>query len=93
MFSFFKGAFGLAAGETEATPVAERRAADLRDNILDQMVTIVWTLVLVGQEWGRWKLGMAANPYPVSSMGAMALGYATWRLLRLVPRYKEAAPD
>ena len=91
MFTFLKGAFGLAAGETEETPVAERRAADLRDNILDQMVTIVWTLSLVGQEWVRWRLGMDANPYPVSSMGAMALGYATWRLLRLVPRWREAA--
>lgn len=91
MLTFFKGAFGLAAGETAETPVAEKRTADLRDNILDQLVTVVWTLVLVGQEWGRWHLGMAANPYPVSSMGAMALGYATWRLIRLVPRYKEAA--
>ncbi|TBR22122.1 hypothetical protein EPO15_08685 [bacterium] len=90
MFTFFKGAFGLAAGETPETPVAERRAADLRDNILDQLVTIVWTVALVGQEWGRWKMGMAANPYPVSSMGAMALGYATWRLLRLVPRWRDS---
>ena len=91
MLGFFKGAFGLADGETEQTPVAARRSADLRDNILDQWVTLTWTAVLVSQELGHWRVGGAMNPYTVSSMGAMALGYAAWRLMRLIPRYKAAS--
>lgn len=90
MVTFFKGAFGLMAGETQATPVAERRKSDLRDNILDQCVTIVWTLALVGQELTLARLGLDPDPWPVAGMGAMALGYACWRLTRLVPRYRAA---
>lgn len=90
MVSFFKGAFGLMSGETEATPVAERRKADLRDAVLDQCVTITWALLLVGQEWVGRSLGGVGDPYPVTVMGATAVGYASWRLLRLVPRYRAA---
>lgn len=91
MFSFFKGAFGIADGETAQTPLAARRAADLRDNILDQLVTLTWTAVLLGQEWTLWRLGLDPDPWPVTGMAAMALGYAAWRLTRLVPRWRAAA--
>lgn len=90
MVTFFKGAFGLLSAETEATPVAQRRKADLRDDILDQCVTLVWALLLIGQEWGRRHSGYVADPLPVTVMGATAVGYAVWRLLRLVPRYRGA---
>lgn len=90
MVTFFKGAFGLLSEETEATPVAQRRKADLRDDILDQCVTLVWALLLIGQEWGRRHLGHVGDPIPVTVMGATAVGYAVWRLLRLVPRYRGA---
>lgn len=90
MLGFFRAPFGIGAGEGAGTPCPERRERDLRDNILDQLVTIVWTAVLISQEWGRWRLGVQAGPWPVTGMGAMALGYASWRLLRLVPRWRGA---
>jgi hypothetical protein len=88
MVTFFKGAFGLMSGETEATPVAEKRKADLRDAILDQGVTVTWALLLIGQEWASRSFGGVGDPYPVTVMGATAVGYAVWRLMRLVPRYR-----
>lgn len=81
MIGFFKGVFGLGEASADAS-AAERRTADLRDSIVDQLVTILWALLLIGQEWAR--RADAAAALPVAAMGLTAVGYGLWRLARLV---------
>ncbi len=88
MMGFFKGVFGLGTADGTFAP-AELRAADLRDSIVDQFVTMVWALLLIAQEWSRHRQGLDA--LPVAAMGLVAAGYAGWRLVRLVPLWKAAA--
>ncbi|MDE2290591.1 MAG: hypothetical protein KGL53_00805 [Elusimicrobia bacterium] len=86
MGAFFKGVYGLGGGEEPEGPAA--RAADVRDNVADQLVTMAWACLLTAVVWG---MGRAApGPWPATAMAAVAFGWAGWRLRRLVPRYRRA---
>mgnify|MGYP001582301517 FL=1 len=78
MLGFFKGVF-QAGGDPR------------RDSIVDQLVTLAWATLLMGQEWWRWREGMNGMPLPVTGMAATAMGYAAWRLWLLVPLYRRSA--
>ncbi|MBI2362741.1 MAG: hypothetical protein HYV15_05095, partial [Elusimicrobia bacterium] len=72
---YLQGLFGCGAAEFRD---------DLRDSIADQLVTIAWAALLIYLPFAQERGEVPPGPWPVVFMGAVAVGFALWRLFRLV---------
>lgn len=81
---YLQGLFGYGAAEFRD---------DLRDSIADQMVTVLWAALLIALPFAQERGEVPPGPWPVVFMGAVAVGYALWRLFRLVPLWRAAPSD